>query len=140
MSMDNGTDSKSQPSQCPLSDPTQLESRPSESFSEGLPRPAEIPSFKRHPEFWLDDGNLILVANDNTAFRIYAGLLASQSHIFEDMFAVAGLSADEVFDGCPVVRVYDTSGEFAHFLRVLIPKQSRRCVCHHPPPSLSLSL
>ena len=41
----------------------------------------------RHPEFWLDDGNLILVASQETAFRIYTGLLASQSEVFANMFA-----------------------------------------------------
>ena len=81
---------------------------------------------KLHPELWLDDGNLILVANRHTAFRVYAGLLASQSEIFANLFAVASVSPDEVYDGCPVVPVYDTPGEFAHFLRVLIPKESRR--------------
>ena len=71
-------------------------------------------------------GDLTVVANDNTMFRIYAGLLASQSHTFEDMYAVTGSSADEIFDSCPVVHLYDTSGEFAHFMRVLIPKEIRR--------------
>ena len=80
---------------------------------------------KPHPEFWLDDGNLILVASRETAFRIYTGLLASQSEIFANMFAVASSSADETYEGCPVVPVYDTPVEFAHLLRVLIPKERR---------------
>lgn len=88
--------------------------------------PGPLAGIKLHPELWLDDGNLILVANRHTAFRVYAGLLASQSEIFANLFAVASVSPDEVYDGCPVVPVYDTPGEFAHFLRVLIPKESRR--------------
>ena len=52
-----------------------------------------LAGIKRHPEFWLDDGNLILVT---------------------------------VYDGCPVVPVHDTPGEFAHFLRVLMPKDTRK--------------
>lgn len=79
----------------------------------------------RHPEFWFDDGNLILIANRDTAFRIYTGLLASQSEIFANMFAVASSSADETYEGCPVVPVYDNPVEFAHLLRVLVPKDSR---------------
>ncbi|KAI1795335.1 hypothetical protein LXA43DRAFT_1090983 [Ganoderma leucocontextum] len=84
-----------------------------------------LAGIKRHPDFWLDDGNFILVANRDTAFHIYAGLLASQSHIFADMFTLASSSADEVYEGCHVVPVYDTPGEFAHFLRILMSKKSR---------------
>ena len=34
-------------------------------------------------------------------------------------------NADEAYEGCPVVPVYDTPVEFAHLLRVLIPKETR---------------
>ncbi|KAI1795355.1 hypothetical protein LXA43DRAFT_38544 [Ganoderma leucocontextum] len=102
--------------QCLASDPTTSSAR-------SLCGP--LANIKRHPEFWLNDGNLILVANRDTAFRIYTGLLASQSEIFANMFAVASSSADETYEGCPVVPVYDTPVEFAHFLRVLIPRESR---------------
>ncbi|PIL26558.1 hypothetical protein GSI_12316 [Ganoderma sinense ZZ0214-1] len=98
---------------------------PSRSFPRVQYGPGPLVGIKQHPEFWLDDGNLVLVANRHTAFRVYAGLLASQSEVFANMFAVASSNADEVYDGCPVVPVYDVPSDFAHFLRVLLPKESR---------------
>nr|VWO99000.1 Fungal_trans domain-containing protein [Ganoderma boninense] len=100
-----------------------LPSGPTTSSTQPLCGP--LAGMNRHPEFWLDDGNLILVAGRETAFRIYTGLLASQSEVFANMFTVASSSADEAYEGCPVVPVYDTPVEFAHLLRVLIPKETR---------------
>ncbi|PIL26560.1 hypothetical protein GSI_12318 [Ganoderma sinense ZZ0214-1] len=115
----------------PAADASMLETRhgqrllsdPTTSSTQTLCGP--LAGVQRHPEFWLDDGNLILVAGRETAFRIYTGLLAAQSEVFANMFAVASSSADETYEGCPVVPVYDTPTEFAHLLRVLIPKESR---------------
>ena len=82
-----------------------------------------LTAFKRHDEFWIDDGNLILVAKQNTAFRIYRGLLAAQSTVFADMLAAASSDpAARLIDGCPVLEVSDTPVELAHFLRVILPK------------------
>lgn len=112
-----GGNSSTGPPQCPPFDAT-----PTGSLT------GVLTGTKPHPEFWFNDGNLILVdaANRTTAFRIYAGLLASQSEFFANMFTVASSNADEVYDGCPVVPVYDTPEDFAHLLRVLIPKDSRK--------------
>ncbi|KAI1795314.1 hypothetical protein LXA43DRAFT_1090964 [Ganoderma leucocontextum] len=76
---------------------------------------------KRHAEFWFEDGNIVLVAQ-RTAFRIYRGLLSSQSTVFSDMFASSSSSADETFDECPVVHLSDSPHDLAHLLRVLLPK------------------
>ena len=78
-----------------------------------------LKGIKRDDEFWLDDGNIILVAQD-VAFCIYRCLLAAQSTVFADMFASASPSSDECMDGCPVVRVSDSSEDLAHLLRVLL--------------------
>ncbi|RDX48935.1 hypothetical protein OH76DRAFT_1351645 [Lentinus brumalis] len=75
-------------------------------------------------EFWLDDGNVVLVARD-TVFRVYRGLLAAQSTVFADMFTSSSSAADEVYEGCPIVRVSDSPEELRHFLRVLFPKSRR---------------
>ncbi|KAM5539620.1 hypothetical protein V8D89_006729 [Ganoderma adspersum] len=83
----------------------------------------------QHSEFWLPDGNIILVANNAVAFRVYRGLLAAQSTVFEDMFVSSTSSADELFDGCPVVQLTDSSEDLTHLLRVLLPKSERRY--HH---------
>ncbi|KAI1795309.1 hypothetical protein LXA43DRAFT_1178782 [Ganoderma leucocontextum] len=76
---------------------------------------------RRHAEFWFTDGNIIL-ATRRTGFRIYRGPLASQSTVFSDMFASSTSSADETFDGCPVVQLSDSPHDLAHLLHVLLPK------------------
>ena len=81
-------------------------------------------NLKRCEEFWLDDGNLVLVAKD-VAFRVYRGLLAAQSTVFQDMFATASPTTGEVYDGCPVVRLSDSPEDIVCLLRKLLPKPNR---------------
>ena len=76
--------------------------------------------FTRHADFWLDDGNLILLAG-GTAFRVYKGLLTKHSAVFSDMFATGSADATEAFDGCPVVRLPDHPKDLRDFLQYLMP-------------------
>ncbi len=46
------------------------------SLSDACPSRFRLDQLRRHEEFWLDDGTIVLVAQD-TAFRVYRGLLAS---------------------------------------------------------------
>ncbi|PIL26519.1 hypothetical protein GSI_12277 [Ganoderma sinense ZZ0214-1] len=80
---------------------------------------------KHHEEFWLDDGNIVLVARQ-VGFRVYRGLLVTQSTVFADMCASSSPTADETIDGCPVVHVSDSPEDLAHLLRVLLPTTQRR--------------
>ena len=82
---------------------------------------------ERHEEFWLVDGNIVLVAG-NIAFRIYQGLLVTQSPFFADKLASSNPDSDETIDGCPVVHVEESPEDFVHLLRVLLPTTHRRCV------------
>ena len=84
-----------------------------------------LQKLKRHAEFWFDDGNIVLVAR-NTAFRIYRGLIASQSTVFSDMLVSSCASADETFDGCPTVQLSDSPEDLTHFLRALVPCSQKR--------------
>ena len=52
----------------------------------------------RDREFWLNDGNTVLIARD-LGFRIYRGLLATQSTIFADMFDSPNSGANVYYDG-----------------------------------------
>ncbi|KAI1795294.1 hypothetical protein LXA43DRAFT_992260 [Ganoderma leucocontextum] len=97
------------------------------------PPPQSLSDLKHHDEFWFEDGNLILVAR-GVGFRIYRGLLASQSSIFADMFASSSANADEVLDGCPVVHMSDSPCDLAHLLRVLLPKSQRTYYFNEAPP------
>ncbi|EIW56959.1 uncharacterized protein TRAVEDRAFT_99981, partial [Trametes versicolor FP-101664 SS1] len=80
--------------------------------------------FERDAEFWLDDGNLVLIAR-NTGFRIYRGLLAAQSEVFRDMFASSSPSTGECHDGCPVVYMSDSPEDLRRLLRVILPTTRR---------------
>ncbi|KAM5539634.1 hypothetical protein V8D89_006743 [Ganoderma adspersum] len=85
-----------------------------------LPSTHSLANLEHHPEFWFDDGNIILIAQQ-TGFRIFRGLLAAQSTVFADMFAAASSQADETLDGCPVVHLTDSHLDVAHLLRILLP-------------------
>ncbi|TFK79702.1 hypothetical protein K466DRAFT_505139 [Polyporus arcularius HHB13444] len=86
----------------------------------GLP----LNQLRRHEEFWLNDGTIVLVAQD-TAFRVYRGLLASQSTVLRDMLAASGPDAADLFEGCPVVHLSDPPEELTHLLRAILPSNRR---------------
>ncbi|CAA7261832.1 unnamed protein product [Cyclocybe aegerita] len=66
----------------------------------------------RSTNFWLDDGNIILQA-ENTQFRVHKSMLARQSSIFKDMFSIPQPSEplDPVVEGCPVVTLSDKASD-----------------------------
>ncbi|KAJ7095738.1 hypothetical protein B0H15DRAFT_921062 [Mycena belliarum] len=79
-------------------------------------------------EPWLDDGNIILATQDpqspsaSTAFRVHRSVMARHSEVFESMFLVPQpLSSEvvEMFDGCPVVRMWDSPIELSHLIIAL---------------------
>ncbi|PIL26527.1 hypothetical protein GSI_12285 [Ganoderma sinense ZZ0214-1] len=76
-------------------------------------------TFTRDAHFWLEDGNLILLAG-TTAFRVYRGILVKKSAVFADMFDTGSLDATETFDGCPVVRLPDHPEDPRDFFQYLI--------------------
>ena len=89
--------------------------------------------FAKHPDLWFDDGNVVLVA-ENTAFRLYRGLLTRQSEIFRDMFLMpqSEAIATETYEGCPVVRMTgDGAEEWVDVLRILCEtNESQRCAAN----------
>ena len=103
----------------------------SSSVGSGIkPEPSEPKSLEgaaRDEELWLDDGNVVLVAG-NIMFKVYRGLLAAQSPIFGDMFAVASSSRGAHFGDVPTVRLTDSPEDLKHLLRALVPNTQRRYV------------
>ncbi|KAH9925674.1 uncharacterized protein BXZ73DRAFT_49813 [Epithele typhae] len=94
------------------------------------PGAGEVSSPKRDSELWFEDGTLELIVED-TAFRVYKGLLAHHSAVFKDMFTLPPLPAPNIgsaesrsVDGnlvqCAVVHLPDSAREWRYVLRVLI--------------------
>ncbi len=72
-------------------------------------------------EFWLEDGNIIIIADGDVAFRVHQGVLARHSPVFEDMFQVpqpADSEKDELY-GCPIMHISDPPLDFHVVLKVL---------------------
>ncbi|KAI1795347.1 hypothetical protein LXA43DRAFT_992392, partial [Ganoderma leucocontextum] len=82
-------------------------------------------TFTRHADFWLEDGNLVLLAGA-TAFRVFRSILVKKSAVFADMVAAGSADATETFDDCPVVRLPDDPEDLRDFLQYLMPCSALR--------------
>lgn len=71
-------------------------------------------------KYWLEDGNIVIIASDSVAFRVYKGLLARASPVFQDMFATTHPDEGQTVDCAPVVRVSEQSQELSYFLSTLL--------------------
>ncbi|TCD68724.1 hypothetical protein EIP91_010008 [Steccherinum ochraceum] len=67
---------------------------------------------------WFEDGNVVLVT-ENTAFRVYQGILSKNSDVFRDMFTIPQPADAEKMEGCPVVHLTDTKADFGRLLTIL---------------------
>ncbi|KAJ7225241.1 hypothetical protein B0H12DRAFT_1193319 [Mycena haematopus] len=72
----------------------------------------------RIPELWFEDGNIVLEAG-NTQFRVYRGILAARSTVFQDMLSFPRPPDSELIDGCPMVRLSDSGRDVTVFLRAI---------------------
>ncbi|KDR77471.1 hypothetical protein GALMADRAFT_245645 [Galerina marginata CBS 339.88] len=76
---------------------------------------------KRCLEFWFEDGNVILQA-EQIQFRVHISVLSLHSNIFRDMANIAQKhqedSADAVdhVNGCPLVHLWDKAVEIQHII------------------------
>ncbi|EIW56929.1 uncharacterized protein TRAVEDRAFT_49740 [Trametes versicolor FP-101664 SS1] len=101
----------------------------------------EFVARKRDEEFWYPDGSIILVAGD-IEFRVYKGILAKHSPVFEDMFSLpqpsdptsSASSAQEV---CPVVHLSDSPEDLRHVLRAYMPTGGPSVFFSKEPPGYS---
>jgi hypothetical protein len=74
---------------------------------------------KRSPDVWFDDGTIILEA-ESTQFKVFKGILAANSTVFNDMLVVgSNTDNNEMVENCPVVHVYDTALDLKHFLKAI---------------------
>lgn len=80
-------------------------------------------SLIRSQDIWFDDGNVVIQA-DNILFKVFRGILASNSTVFSDMFSVpqptnASVTDPDVYDSCPLVKIHDTPEDTKHFLKAI---------------------
>ncbi|KAJ6584635.1 hypothetical protein B0H19DRAFT_1227316 [Mycena capillaripes] len=83
---------------------------------------AAEPQFLRSPEFWFDDGNIILQV-ESTQFRLAKSVLSMHSSVFCDMFMMPLPANEPTVEGCPVVILSgDTVQDWVHLLGAMYPK------------------
>ena len=78
-------------------------------------------STSKDTDFWFDDANIVIIAQ-STAFRVHRGLLSQHSDVFRDLFTIpqpVDEKGADTMDGCPVVRLPDTSYDVRELLRVI---------------------
>ena len=75
---------------------------------------------KKDDHYWFDDGNIVLIANNAVAFRVYKGLLARISPVFQDMFSMDQPNDVEKMEGCAVVRLQDDPQDLRAFLKLVM--------------------
>lgn len=78
----------------------------------------------RDEEFWLVDGNIVLVSG-KVGFKVYMGLLAEQSAIFSNVFSSSRSDPSQLLDHVPVVHFSDSLQDLRHLLRALLPNKQR---------------
>ncbi|KIJ32817.1 hypothetical protein M422DRAFT_52680 [Sphaerobolus stellatus SS14] len=98
------------------SDSQVVATKPVRKSSPKVPVGAE--DWKHHPDLYMQDGTLILLAED-TVFRVYPGLLAMHSEVFRGMSTISDHLPEEIeiYDGYPVVRLTDDAEDLAQFLK-----------------------
>ncbi|KAJ7142085.1 hypothetical protein C8R43DRAFT_1131078 [Mycena crocata] len=60
---------------------------------------------QRVQDLWFEDGNIVIQAG-NSQFRVFRGILAARSPVFEDMFSLPQPADSEAVDGCPCFRFF----------------------------------
>ncbi|RPD62563.1 hypothetical protein L226DRAFT_328741 [Lentinus tigrinus ALCF2SS1-7] len=71
-------------------------------------------------ELWLEDGNIVIVANGSHAFRVLKSLLSRVSPVLKDIFEKEKCKPDRIVEGCPSIPFYDSPTDVRHFLRTVI--------------------
>ncbi|KAF7359030.1 BTB domain-containing protein [Mycena sanguinolenta] len=94
-------------------------------------RPTEL---RRVQELWFEDGSLVIQAG-NSQYRVYRGILAMYSPVFQDMLSLPQPLDSDLVDNCPLVRLTDAEEEVTSFLKAIFhptsfpsfPAQTRLC-------------
>ncbi|KAJ7032049.1 hypothetical protein C8F04DRAFT_1109050 [Mycena alexandri] len=96
--------------------PSTKRQRTEEEPSEAPP-PAPAPTPVRS-KIWMPYDDIILQA-ESTQFRVNCDVLARQSSVFKDMFALPQPADEPTIEGCPIVRIFDSTKDWELLLEVL---------------------
>ena len=75
----------------------------------------DLTRYSRHPDFWLEDGNIILVASESVAFRVHRSVLSRKSGVFQDMFSFPQPSTNSDPTLLPVLQLPDSPEDLSYF-------------------------
>ena len=84
----------------------------------------------RSQDVWYDDGNVVVQA-ENIVFKVFRGILASNSTVFADMLSVPqpiNMTGPDMYDSCPLIQIYGTPEDARHFLKAIHDAGSARFV------------
>ena len=92
------------------------------------PNILDVTGRQRDKELWYEDGTVILVAQE-VEFRVYKGLLADQSPVFESIFSSSrSSSVDKMEQDCSTFCLTDSPSDLRHIFRACIPGAQLRQV------------
>ena len=103
----------------------------SESDAQARDNAPEVEGFYTHGDVWLEDGNVVLVA-EGTAFRVFRSVLAKNSEIFRDMFNLPQPESTEMYAGCPVVGLHDSKADLRWILKALYDSGNAYVLLSYP--------
>ncbi|KAJ6546873.1 hypothetical protein B0H19DRAFT_1162841 [Mycena capillaripes] len=78
---------------------------------------------KRVIDLWFEDGNIVIQAEDYQ-FCLFRSFLTTKSPIFQDTFSIPQPDDAERINGCPVVRIYDSATDAAHFFKAIFDTET----------------
>lgn len=86
-----------------------------------MENPPHLVGCTRHSNLYYPDGTIVLLA-DTTLFRVYKGVLSREAEVFRRMFEGSKylLPVEEMYDGCPLVRLQDDPDLLTCFLKALM--------------------
>ena len=77
-------------------------------------------AYRKVPELWFEDGNLVLLAG-NLIFKVYRCLLCARSSVFSDLFSLPPpTEGNEMYEGSPIVQTYDSGQDMRYFLKAIL--------------------
>lgn len=80
---------------------------------------------KHHPEYWFDDGNVVVVAG-NISYRVHAGILSRPSIVLRQLCAELRADSSQDIAGCPILTLDDSPEDMTALISNLYG--GHRCV------------